>query len=29
VDNLLKALEDVLPERKVAAVTIKKDVLQI
>jgi hypothetical protein len=29
VDNLIKALEDVLPERKVSAVITKKDVLQI
>jgi hypothetical protein len=29
VDNLIKALEDVLPERKVSAVPAKKEVLQL
>jgi hypothetical protein len=29
VDNLIKALEDVLPERRVAAIPAKPDVLQI
>jgi len=29
VDNLIKALEEVLPERKAAAVVTKKDVLQL
>jgi hypothetical protein len=29
VDNLVKALEDVLPERKVASSPAKRDVLQI